>query len=881
MNWLSARGLGRKARLDGELDEELRAHLDALTEENIRRGMTAEEARHAARREFGGVEQTKAAYRDQRGSPIFDALLQDFRFALRMLPKSPGFTAAAVLTLALGIGVNTAIFSAVNGILLQPLPYANASKLVEIKGFRHFSAADAVSVDALTSFSTSTWKQVREQSPAIEQMGIYSSQSLTLTGLQAPEQLNVAFVSGTFFSTLGVAPLLGRPILAADTEQDNTDVAVLGYALWRNLLGGDPGVLHRKITLDDRPYRVIGVMPPGFEFASDPGGLWLPFAQEPGQEAIGRAVARLRNGVTVAQANAQLATVGAAMVALETNKDWTLAATGIKDDMVGEVRESLLLLLAAVGFVLLIACVNVSGLLLARSWTRQREVAIRSALGATRFRIVRQFLVESILLALTGGGLGLLLSVWAIRGLRLMAPAGTPRIEGLKLDPAVLYFTLGISILASLAFGLAPALQISRQGPGGALQGRASGSPVSATKKTHRTRSALVIAEVALAVVLVISASLMARSFVKMNMVNLGFRTDHILTMRVNFSKAVCDERKTQNCWRTAAAVLHGLHGVPGIQSAATASYLPADEVSFVMSFQVEGQAGETGLEQGVWISDRVISPDYFRTLGLQTLAGRGFTEDDREGAPRVAIVNEVLARRFFSGNPLGHRIALAHSGNQPTNWLEIVGEVSASHDSQINHKAVAEYYTPFTQARSLPATIFVVRTAADPMVMTAAVRAQVWAVDKNAPITAWRTMDQVVADTVAEPRFQTLLLGGFGALGFVMAMLGIYGVISYAAGQRTHEIGIRMALGARPQEILVMVIGEGMLLVFAGILAGVGGSLALTRFLSSLLFETKPTDPATFLCVAMVVSLVAFLACYVPARRATRVDPLVALRFE
>jgi predicted permease len=874
---LRLRGMFDKSSVEKELGAELQAHLDLLIEEHIRKGMSPAEARHAARREFGGLEQSKQSYRDQRGFPFVDALLQDLRFALRMLAKSPGFACAAVLTLALGIGANTVIFSAVNGILLQPLPYANASKLVNIRGFRRFSE-----VEASTTFSASTWKKIREQSPVIEQMGLYISKSLALTGLQAPEQLQVAFVSGGFFSTLGVTPILGRPILDADTEPGNTDVAVVSYTLWREILGSDPGVLNRSITLNGKRYRVVGVMPRGFEFGSDKRGLWLPFAPEPGKEAIGEAVARLRTGVTIEQANAQLKLVGAALSAqTKTNISWELVAIGAKQDLVGNVRQSLLILLAAVGFVLLIACVNVSGLLLARSWTRQREVAIRTALGATRFRIVRQFLAESILLALAGGFLGLLLSVWGVRGLRLIAPAETPRLEELKLDPAVLCFTLGISILAGLAFGLAPALQISKEGPGDALKGSASGSSVSSVKKTHRLRSVLVIAEIALAVILVIGASLMARSLFKMSTVDLGFRTDHILTMKVNFSKAVCDEEKEEGCAQTASAVVHGLHGVSGVQSASAVSSLPVDEVSFVMSFEAEGQPGEIGLEQGVYISDRVVSPDYFQTMGLRLLAGRGLDGNDREGAPHVAVVNEVLAKRFFAGSPLGRRIALPNSGNKPKNWLLIVGEVSNSNDSQLDHKPIPEFYTPLAQSRNLPSPSFVVRTATDPMVMAAAARQQVWAIDKSAPITDLRTMDQVVADTVAEPRFQTLLLSAFGILGFVMAMFGIYGVISYAVGQRTHEIGIRMALGARPQEVLWMVIGEGMLLTGLGVLAGLGGSLALTKFLNSLLYETKPTDSATFLCVAIALTLMALFACYVPARRATRVDPLVALRYE
>ncbi|HEY2460745.1 MAG TPA: ABC transporter permease [Candidatus Acidoferrum sp.] len=871
------RGVFRKSRQDSELSAELQAHLDALTEENIRRGMTAQAARHAARREFGGLEQAREAYREQRGFTLFDSLSQDFRFAFRMLAKSPGFTAAAILTLALGIGANTAIFSAVNGVLLRPMPYAHPEKLVQISALQIFPGG----VEVFTSFSASSWKQIREKTPAIEQLGVYDQQGGTITGDNIPENISYAAVSGSFFSTLGVPPLLGRPILPADEDSDQKDIAVIAYGLWKERLNGDADVLRRKIFLDGKPYRIIGVMPPGFVFVSEKKGAWIPFAPQPGQEAVGMAVARIRAGATLTQLNAQLKVAGGNVGAqLKTSKNWTAQATGVKEAEVNSVREALLVLLASVGFVLLIACVNVSGLLLTRAWTRQREVAIRAALGATRIRLIRQFLAESTLLALTGGAVGLLVSAWGIRLLRAMAPANTPRLDEIRIDPIVLWFTLGISVVAGILFGLMPALQVSAEGPSAALKGTATTSAGTAVRKTHRLRNLLVISEIALAVILVIGATLVAKSFAKITNVSLGIRTDHLITLTANFEKSACPESQG-GCWLPSREVLRRIRLLPGVIGADVASTLPVDSTSLVFFFRIEGQNQTIGLEQGDEISDREVSPHYFETLGIPLLSGRGFDDKDVAAAPHVAIVNETLARKYFAGSPLGHRISRNGRPGEDPNWLEIVGVAANSHDVQIEHKPISEYYAPMAQLPSGQSPSFVVRTTADPGQMASVMKDAIWSVDKNAPITSVRTMDQIVAESVAEPRFRTLLLGAFGALGLVLAMIGVYGVISYAVSQRSREIGIRMALGASPQNVLRALLREGLVLARLGVLAGVGGALALTKFLQNQLFEVMPTDPYTFISVAILLPLVALLACYVPARRAMRVDPLVALRYE
>jgi putative ABC transport system permease protein len=538
-----------------------------------------------------------------------------------------------------------------------------------------------------------------------------------------------------------------------------------------------------------------------------------------------------------------------------------------------------------VGFVLLIACANISSLQLARMLTGQREVAIREALGATRLRLVRQFLAESLLLALAGGALGLAFAAWGIRMLRAIAPPGTPRVDHLTLDPAVLGVTAAISIAAGVLFGLAPALQASAR-PVGVNRREGWGSPsgVFFTRRPHRLRSAFVILEVALAVILVVGATLLARSFQNLVSLRLGFRTDRVLTMSVNFAQTSCIPWEGSNvpqCQLLTENVVDRIQAQPGVEKAAATSYVPLDGANGVLSLRIEGQAEDAGIEHGSVMFFRPVTPGYFQAMDMPLLAGRGFSRQDVQGSQKVAIVNEAFARRYFSGSALGHRIGKIERKGANLEWMEIVGEVPDSWDGGLDTQVAAEYYVPYAQAGFFPGATLVVRTAAEPLVIAAVVQRAIWSVDKDAPITDLKTMDQIVAEKVAGPRFQTLLLGAFGALGLLLAVVGIYGVISYAITQRKREIGIRMALGAQPGAVLRNVMGHGVLLALSGIAAGLTGALALTRFLASLLFEVKPTDPTTFAAVAVVLLAVATLATYVPARRAMRVDPMGALRHE
>jgi len=814
-------------------------------------------------------------------------LFQDFRYGLRMLAKTPGFTAVAVLTLALGIGANTAIFSAVNGILLKPLPYADAARLVGITSLKV-----AGNAGLSTGVATAAARDIERQCPAIEQLAASDNTTYTFTGQMAPEILVGAKVPGNFFTLLGVRPMLGRPILSSDTVAGNSDVVVLSYAVWKELLGGDRGWIGRKITLNGKQYIVIGVMPPQFDLGIRGRGVWMPRVPTP-DDATDResrmedVVARLKPGTTVAAVQAQLNTLSARLTAAypKTDAGWKLNAAGVKESEVGSVTEELLLLLGAVGFVLLIACVNVSGLLLARGWARQKEVAIREALGASRLRIIRQFLAESVLLALAGGALGLLFSVWGIHLLRATAPPDTPRVNEVSLNAMVLWFTLGVSLVAGILFGLAPAMQASAPRFGTALKENSGGSPGGFSgRRSRKLRSVLVVVEVALAVILVVGATLVARSFEKLSNLDLGFRTDHLLTMTVNFSKAVCDKESKNSATQCRLAdnnVLARVKELPGVENVAEASSVPLEGVSPAMDLRVVGQSQKLGFSNGAPVLYRLVTSEFFSAMGMRLLTGRAFSGTYTVGSDREAIVNETFAKQYLSNEPLGKRISLNKDTRGQPEWMDVVGEVSDTQDFSLGGYTFPEFYAPRSQSSTPSQLSLIARTAGSPMAMVAAVRSQVWRVDKDAPITQLKTMGQILSNRAAEPRFQTLLLGSFGVLGLVLAMVGIYGVISYGVTLRTHEIGVRMTLGAQPASILRMTIREGMLLASAGVAIGICGALALGRVLQSLLFEIKPTDPATFVGVATALLIVALAACWIPAQRAMKIEPMEALRYE
>jgi predicted permease len=880
-----------------ELDEEIQSHLQMSARDREARGEPADQAAASARRELGNAAFVRDVTHDQWRWTWLESLWQDVRFAARMLRKSPGFTAVAVLTLALGIGANTAIFSAVNGILLQRLPYPHSEELAELSVTKIFPGTNpGTEAMVYSDLGPSNWQGVRSQSPDITRLAMWKRQEFTLTGQAAPEILQGAEVSNDFFPLLGVSPLIGRTVTASDTQPAQERVVVLSYALWRELFGGESSIQGRKITLNELTYTVIGVMPPEFEYGMagqrDRKGLWVAFIEQPSSSKDSdqgvSVVVRLKKGVSLPGFNAQLK-----MVASRLSPNWGefLRGAGIfaRDlkPQFGDIQTGLLILMGAVTFVLLIACVNVSALLLGRSFGRQREIAVREALGAGRLRIVRQFLTESILLALAGGCAGILFAIWGVGALRAIAPADTMGIDRVQLDARVLWFTLAVSLLTGLVFGLAPALHASAKRSGAAFNESLTGSLSKYQSRSRRFRGALVVFEIALAVILVIGATLVARSFEKLASVDLGFRTDHLLTVSLTFSPPVCDASKADNldrCLLAADEVRRRVRGMPGVETAASVSSLPLKEGSAALTLTVEGRKEQMGLEAGNLIAERSVTPEYFQMMGLRLLGGRNFSTTDTKSAPKVAIVNESFALRFFAGNAIGRRFNEGDSKNKDGSpaWIEVVGVVSDSRDNlQIGVTTSPEFYLAFAQSSLSGSAKVIVRTQADPLAMADAVRQQIWSVDKNAPIADVKTMDAILSESVAAPRFRTVLLGAFGALGLLLAMVGIFGVISYAVTQRTREIGVRMALGAQPSDVLGLVLGEGMLLAAIGIVAGAAGALALTKLLESLLYEIKPRDPATFIAAAIAVAAASALACYIPARRAMRVDPIVALRYE
>ena len=874
-------GIFNKSKRDRELSAELESHLQIHIDDNLRAGMSPQEARRRAIIKLGGIESTKENYRDRRSIPIIETFVQDIRFGLRMMRKNPGFTLVAILTLALGIGANTAIFSAVNGILIEHLPYLDASRLLEIQ-------RDQIAYD----ISFAEVRDIQERCPAFENVAVYRSFSPVILSGAMPEQRSSSYVSGGFFSMLGVQPALGRTIVTADTKPDSTPVAVLSYQLWTDEFGGDPGVIGRDLAIEKNLYTVVGVMPNKFELGVDrmgdsAEGIWLPLMPPtsiPGKRGRegGEIIARVKKGVTFSTAKAQLQILSDrfAQTFPKDAEGVQLIAHAPALSIIPNLQIGLLILLGAVGFVLLMASVNVSALLVARARTRQHELAIRRTLGASRMRIIRQLLSESMLLALAGGALGLLLSIWGIRVLRAIAPPGTPRVDRIHLDHNVLWFTLGISLLAAFLFGLLPALQASSRRMWSALKGNLGGPSINSGIGEQRSlRSALVIAEVALAVILVSAGALMVRSFEKLMQVNTGVRTDHVLTMHVQFSDFGCTSKDgNTKCPNKDQLILEEINSLPGVEKAALSMGVLHGGYDWRAGLRVEGVQGDLNFS-GL---DKPVTPGFFATNGIHILAGRDFVPDDVESKNSIAIVSEGFARKYIPGNPLGHRFSTYDDDKTGRHvWTEIVGVVNDTRD-----RAVSEmyedpiYYMPFYLSGVGQSTI-IARTSANPMSLAKAIEQVVWSVDKYAPITNVKTEDQIISDSVAQPKFQAVLLGSFSALGLFLAMIGIYGVISYSVIQRTHEIGVRMALGAQPNDVVRLVLGQGAILALIGVVIGLVGALALTRLLQSQLFEIKANDPLTFAGVAILLMAAALLACYIPARRATRVDPMVALRYE
>ncbi|MBV9924265.1 MAG: ABC transporter permease [Acidobacteria bacterium] len=799
-------------------------------------------------------------------------LLQDLRFAYRVLWKSPGFTAVVVLTLALGIGANTAIFSVVNAVLLKSLPYRNAERLVWVAGNVRGGTNRA-------SVSPPDYLDYRAQNTVFEEFAASTSvpYPVNLTGAGEPERLTGSLVTANYFRAFGVEPALGRVFGADEERAGPAPVAVLSDGLWKRRFGGDPSVVGKTLTLDGKGVTVVGVAPPEFQY---PAGaeLWVPLDFSDPEMKVRKAhflrpIGLLKEGVTLEQARAETDLIARRLEEQypDSNERWNLNLIPLQEQLVGSVRTSLWVLLGAVGFVLLIACANVSNLMLARAASRRRELALRTALGASRWRVARQQLTESLLLAVAGGAAGLLLAAWGVDALAALGAGDIPRTREIGVDGRVLLFTAALSVLTGLAFGLLPALRASRPDLNEVLKdaGRGTSGP-----GRGRVRAALVVSEIALALTLLTGAGLLVKSFVGLRHVNPGFDPSNILTVRIDLARA--RYAKPEQAASFFGELQRRVAALPGVEAAGLVTELPLSGQPNDTYFYVADRPPQTA-DQKVTADFRRVNQDYFRAMRIPVLRGRGFTEQETAGDAKVIAINETLAREFFPGeDPLGKHLVLGFG--EPEEF-EIVGVVGDVRHRSLEGDVYQMMYVPTLRVGS---TNLVVRTnSADPRALASAVRGEVAAVDREQPVSALRTMEEVVSGSVAQQRFRTLLLAVFAGVALLLAGVGIYGVIAYSVTHRTHEIGIRMALGAGAADILKMVIGQGMALALAGIAVGLLAAYGLTRVLSSLLFGVTATDKTTFAAVALLIAIVTFLACLLPARRATKVDPMVALKYE
>jgi predicted permease len=866
---------------DRELADELASHLSMHTDDNLRRGLTAQEARRQALIQLGGVEQIKEIYRERRGLPMIETLLQDLRFGARMLRKNLGFTVVAVLTLALSIGANTAIFSVIDAVLLRPLPYKNSDQLVSIAANNVQRGINGLPV----SFTKMT--RVREQTRTLQNVGAYYPLNASLTTHGAPEQVSAARATAGFFEVLGVAPAEGRGFLPEEDREGGAEVAIISDGFWHSHFGAAPDLIGQTIPLDGKSVTVVGVLPASFHFpfAQPEPDVWLPrvfdpVALTPTMIRTGASFlavfARLQAGVSSAQSQAELDAINEAYVkdfpGYVDASNYTLQIVSLKESLVGPLRVTLLLLLSAVGFVLLIGCTNIASMLLARSTTRQKEIAIRQALGASAPRLMRQLLTESVLLSALGGILGVALAAGGLRLLRLLPPGTIPRIEEVSLDGGVLVFSLVLCVVTGIAFGLVPSLLASHRDVNETLKESGRGS--NEGRKSRSSRAALVVVEVAIAVVLVTGAGLLMKSFGNLMHVDPGFSPTDVTTFLMTLPKSRYPQPTQQaEFYRR---LVESVQTLPGVQSAGVSSFLPLAGAVRYVYFCPEGMVCQ-GIGKDPVIAIRQITPDYLQTMRIPLLRGRVFNEQDIAGVKPVVIINQTVAQKYFPAqDPIGKHLANSRDKIE----MEIVGIVGDVKFTGLNTPYIPEMYMP--QAQNSAATMtLVVRSTSNPQPLIAAVRQKTAEIDPDLPFSNVASMSEVVSASVAQPRLTSQFTGFFAALALMLTAVGIYGVLAYSVTQRTHEMGIRMALGASRGEILKMVVGQGMKLVLSGLVLGLVVSLAVTRLLTTLLFGTSARDPLTFAAVTLLLIIVALLAAYIPARRASQVDPIVALRYE
>jgi predicted permease len=874
------RNLFCKRDIEQALDDELRSTLEVLTQEKIEQGLSQAAARREALIEIGGIEQVKEGVRAVRAGHFVEGLARDIRYALRQLRRNRSFTAVAVLTLALGIGGTTAIFSVVNGILIQPLPYSHPERLVEV-------GLDLPGINQFNwPLSPGEYVTFREQSRTFEDIGLYYTgfggnlYSANVTGFGRPEHVPALGVTDGVLSILEVTPLLGRSFTRADDEPGSPDTLMITYGYWRAKFGGDHSAIGKTIDIDGKPSTIIGVLPQRFRFLDMTDlGILLPLKTQSLRGYNYFAVARLKTGLTPAEANAD----AARMIPMEVDRPVeffkearvTPNVQPLKQYLIGDIGKVLWVLTGGIGLVLLIACANVASLLLVRVEGRQQELAIRAALGGSPGRIAGSLLLESLLLAVIGGALGLLFAYGGLRALVALAPSDLPRLNDIRIDGLVLLFTLSVTIVAGLLFGAMPALRYAGGRSGTGL--REAGRSVSASRKRHRARNALVVVQVGLALVLLVSSGLMIRTFQALTHVQPGFTAPaQVETFHVHFPPEMI--KAPERLLRMDHAILDNIAAIPDVSSAGFSGAVPMDagaesDPVLVKDHVLQGQLPPA--RRSFWVS-----PSFFKTMGIPLLAGRDLAWDDLVNKRPVALVSENLAREYWQ-NPsdaLGKQI-----GGSPKAWRQIVGVVGNVHDDGTSQEAPATVYWPITDSDDfLDTPAFALRsTRAGTESLMNEVRQAVSSVDSDLPLYQVHTLDYYYTKSMALTSFTLVMLALAGGMALILGIVGLYGVIAHSVSQRTHEIGVRMALGAQKNDVLKLVVNGGMYLTLIGVGVGVAGALGLTRFLSSLLYGVKPTDPLTFVVVSSILTGVALLACYIPARRATKADPIVALRYE
>ena len=871
--------LFRKGPREHDLTAEMESHLQMHIEDNLRAGMSAVEARREALIKLGGIEQTKESYRDRRGLPLLESLLQDLRFAFRILLKNPGFTAVAVMIMALGIGANTAMFSVVNAVLLRPLPYREPGRLTIVWGKDDRGNPGNVGY--------ATYVDWRTQSKSFEELALYRSWSPVLQ-TNEPEQLSGLRVTNNFFRTLGVHPQFGRDFHQEEDIPSASHVVILSHNLWQRRFNSDPSAIGKAITLNATAYLVVGVLPADFQslFSMDPHGgpvdIWgalgydasLPWACRTCQHLV--AIGRLRQGVPFTGANAEMDTISSALWKAYP-KEYSASGvilTPLREHLVGPVSTTLYTLLGAVSFVLLIACANLANLLLARETRREREMAVRSALGGARVRIVRQLLVENCLLAALGAAAGLLLAYWTPQLLRVLGAGELPRLGEVRVDSHVLLFTIGVALLTGILSGLAPALRLSKSNLNDALK---EGSRGTSTGSGQRVRGLLVVSEIALSLTLLVGAGLLLRSLSQVLGVSPGFDSNHVLTMRIS----VLGQRYSDNevLRRFFANALASIRAFPGVQSAAVTSQVPLGGNVDRYGFHVEGKI-HANPELDESAERFCVSPGYLDAMRIRLLRGRDISERDTATTQQAILINETAARSMWPGeDPIGKRVKL---GGLDQPWWTVAGVVADIHHSGLDVAPTMQFYVPHAQWPFPDSDMtFTIRTSGPPSSLSSAAQQAIHLLDPTQPLSRVMPLDDYVGLSVQGRRFSSILLAGFAAIALLLSALGIYGVTAFSVAQRTREIGIRMALGAEEKEVFSLLLRQSVVLVAFGIALGVATSAALTRFLASMLFDVRPTDPATFVSVVVLLVGVAALACWIPARRAMRVDPLAALRYE